>query len=496
MFLHRGGTFFYKQFRRLILLLKFQVFLYLIPILASIIPFTACKFFATPNGHGLFSFDIFLLLLMLLLPRGKALKKLVIAVVISVWGIYAETIQSIVISGLYVFMLFVTAFIPRNKKILSPAFFLFALLFVVAECGNFFYSSFMITLIDVWGLARFFWWGPIAYILTPLLLVFMLLPFAQKILWGKYRIEISHRKFFVTLVIVLAVNFGINTLQSKQRLVDFTTMDWCEILFTPGVVGQNTFLQEDIKAHLTQWDSSVNPVKDFSRPTIMIVVESWGVNKSVPYTDSLLAPYKGAEFAGITFRRAAFTQGAEWEDLDVSERGEIKLTAIPQKFRDNGLQTWFLHGYDSYFYGRQKDYPKYGFDSLLFRDDLHNRGLGECHYGYDGICDSSIVSYIDSLMTDSIPKFIFWTTLDGHPPYELAHVPGRSAACSALNLSEINCLHVTIQQNTARRIAALAARHPEYRFIIRGDHRPMASIENSGFVESFYFRWVPMVVIN
>ena len=475
---------------------KRHVFFGLVPIVISIIPFAACKFFATPNGHGLFSFDIFLLLLMLLLPRGGAMKKLVLAVIISVCGIYVDTIQSIIASGLYVVLLFVTAFIPRNKKFILPAFFLFALLFIVAECGVFFYSSFMLTLIDVWGLARFFWWGPIAYILTPLLLVCMLLPFVRKSLWGASRVEISHRSFFITLVIVLAVNFGINSLQQKQRLIEFAAMDWCEILFTPGVVGQNIYLQEDAKAHFAQWDPSVNPVKDFSRPTIMIVVESWGVNKSLSYTDSLLAPYKGAEFAGITFRRAAFTQGAEWEDLDVSERGEIETTANPQKFKDNGLQTWFLHGYDSYFYGRQRDYPEFGFDSLLFRKELKDRGLKECHYGYDGICDSSIINFIDSLMTDSAPKFIFWTTLDGHPPYELAHVPGISAACSALNLSEINCLHVTIQQNTAHRIASLAARHPEYRFIVRGDHRPMASIENSGFVESFYFRWVPMVVMN
>ena len=456
----------------------------------------ACKFFATPNGHGLFSFDIFLLMLMLLLPHDGALKKLVIAVVISVWGIYADTIQSIIVSGLYIVILFVTAFIPRSKKILLSVFFLFALLFVVAECGKFFYSSFMLTLIDVWGLARFFWWGPIAYILTPLLIVSVLLPFVRKKLWGEARTEISHLGFLIMIVALLVINLGINSLQQKQRFVEFAAMDWCEILFTPGIVSQNIYLQEDIKEHLMQWDSSVNPVKDFSQPTIMIVVESWGVNKSLPYMDSLLAPYKDAEFAGITFRRAAFTQGAEWEDLNVSERGEIMTTATPQKFKDNGLQTWFLHGYDSYFYGRQSDYPKFGFDSLYFHKELKDLGLDDCHYGYDGICDSSIISFVDSLMTDSVPKFIFWTTLDGHPPYELAQVSDKSAACSSLNLSEINCLHVTIQQNTARRIAALAARHPEYRFIIRGDHRPMASIENSGFVESFYFRWVPMVVMN
>ena len=117
---------------------KRHVFFGLVPIVISIIPFAACKFFATPNGHGLFSFDIFLLLLMLLLPRGGAMKKLVLAVIISVCGIYADTIQSIIASGLYVVLLFVTALIPRNKKFLLTAFFLFALLFIVAECGVFF----------------------------------------------------------------------------------------------------------------------------------------------------------------------------------------------------------------------------------------------------------------------------------------------------------------------------------------------------------------------
>ncbi|WP_296013911.1 hypothetical protein [uncultured Fibrobacter sp.] len=132
----------------------------------------------------------------------------------------------------------------------------------------------------------------------------------------------------------------------------------------------------------------------------------------------------------------------------------------------------------------------------MFKKDLASRGLASCHYGFDGICDTSIVNYIDSLLTDSIPKFIYWTMLDAHPPYELSGVAERSAFCKELSLSNVDCTYLTLQENSMSALAKLAAKHPECRFVIRGDHRPIGSLEQSGFVQSFYFRWVPIIVIN
>lgn len=466
------------------------------PFTASLIPFIASLFFDSPDGHGLFSFDIFILCLFASLPSGHTYKKLFIAIAICLWGILEGTIESYLVSLPYLLMLLL---MPLTRGRLQMAmFFLFTLLSVVADCGRFFYSTFVLTLPDVWGLAKFYWWGAVTYIFVPLTLSLLVTFCAKKLLKATPIKSFGHFVCFAAIALLVLFDTGAKYFYERNFVLDFPVKTWLWQLFTPGIVGENIYLQEDIKKHLPQWDLSKNPITDFAHPTVVVLVESYGINKSVPYTDSLLAPYqiKEASFVGMQFRRASFTQGAEWEDFGVTKDGKIEQIPIVQSFKNNGLQTWYLHGYDGFYYARQKDYPKFGFDSLLFHKEFERQGYADCKFGFEGICDSSIVAFMDSLLNDSIPKFIFWMTLDGHPPYEFATISQKSLACKSLELSEIDCLHITIQQNTARLIVELAKRHPNYRFVVRGDHRPMASIQDPRFVQSFYFRWVPMVVIN
>ena len=42
----------------------------------------------------------------------------------------------------------------------------------------------------------------------------------------------------------------------------------------------------------------------------------------------------------------------------------------------------------------------------------------------------------------------------------------------------------------------LKKKHPDIKFVIRGDHRPMGTFTTSDFLASFYYDWVPIVVIN
>ena len=299
------------------------------------------------------------------------------------------------------------------------------------------------------------------------------------------------------MAVFLGLNFGVNQLQCKWTIMDFAVKKWFYQVCTPGIIGQNSFLQEDIKNSFPIWPNGNKDINDATRPTIVVLVESYGVNKSVSYTDSLVAPFKkmNASFVGLYQREAGHTQGAEWEDF-LASNGTVTENVLPQQFRSKGLQTWFLHGYNADFYERQSNYSKFGFDSLLFKDDFLKRGLTDCHYGFEGICDSSIINFIDSLLLDSVPKFIYWTTLDAHPPYEFASVLEKSSVCNSLALSDVDCIYFTLQRNTSQRLAELASKHPNYRFVIRGDHRPMGSLEQSDFVQSFYFRWVPLVILN
>lgn len=468
-----------------------------VPILASFVPYLSCQFFDSPQLHGVFSADEFFLLLALTLPSGKILRKIPFVAVIFVFAFYEESIDGFVTAGVYLLMFLIVSLIPRQKKFLAPVFLLFSLFFFIADCGHFFYSTFVLKISDVWNLARFFWWGPVLFVVLPISIIGLQYLYARKVLWGEKRLEISHSLAFGILLISVSLDYGLNQVQQRQPIMEYPAKQYFRQLLSPGLVGQNNFLQEDIKAMIPVWPTEKIVVEDYSKTTVMVLVESYGVNKSIPYTKALLAPFDSskAEFAGLYLRGAAHTQGAEWEDFG-TPGGNIREKPLPLKFKENNFQTFYLHGYSGSFYERQKNYAKFGFDSLLFRSDLENKGLSSCRYGFVGICDSSIINYIDSLITDTVPKFIYWTTLDAHPPYEWAEISKKSSICKTLSLSDIDCSYFTLQENTMRLLAKLAAKHPETQFIIRGDHRPMGSASEEGFVQSFYFRWVPLVILN
>lgn len=473
-----------------------KVYFFIIPVCASFLTGVASFLFATPQGHGFFSVDVLFLLLFFLLPRGKFLWKMPFVIIVWIYAIASNSIDAYATAGIVFILVVLSAAIPRNRQFLLPAFIVLALFSSIADWANFFYATFVLTLSDVWGLAKFFWWGPCLFLLIPLLQILLEVFFARKILWGE-RLEISHLTAYVIATLVIGLNFSISALQLKQPILDFSVKKWMWQLCTPGIIGHNLYLQEDIKAAFSIWEKKKSVITDFSKPTVVVLIESFGVNKSMAYTDSLLALYKNSKvaFIGLFPRDAAHTQGAEWEDFGAPQ-GSLNEKIVPQQFKANGLETWFLHGYDGDFYERDENYDKFGFDHLLFKKDFEERNFSSCQYGFKGICDSSVAVFIDSLLADSLPKFIYWTTLDAHPPYEFAKIREKSIACESLALSDVDCTYFTLQQNTARYLVQLAQKYPNYRFVIRGDHRPMGSLEQSDFVQSFYFRWVPLVILN
>lgn len=471
--------------------------LFIVPVIATIIPYLAAHFFDSPQLHGVLSADTFFLLLLLLLPEGKILWKIPFVIFAVLYAVSSSSIDAYAVAGVYTLMVFSSAIIPRSKRFVFPVYTAFALLILIADSGNFFYSTFVLTIPDVWGLAKFYWWGIILFFTAPLAVVFLELFFARKILWGKQRIALSHISVYIICSLSLALNFGIYKLQDRQPIMDFSLQKWFWQICTPGIIGQSPFLQADIKENFSIWERESTVIEDYRRPTIMILVESYGINKSIEYTRALLAPFNksNSKFIGLYLRDAAHTQGAEWEDFLVPG-GIISRTPLPQLFKDNGMQSFYIHGYDEKFYERGNNYSNYGFDHLLFKEEMTKQNFASCHYGFDGICDSTIIGLIDSLITDTIPKFIYWTTLDAHPPYEMAKLTKKSSKCASLSLSDVDCTYFSLQETTLQKIAVLASNHPEYRIIIRGDHRPMGSLEQSNFVQSFYFRWVPLVILN
>lgn len=469
------------------------LYLFVVALAASLVPYLAVDFFDVPFIHGLLSFDAVLLLVALCSP--KLSKKGVAACLLALiaYAVYGGTLASVVLSCFYSLLLLVNMFLPRKKVTIAVCFAVFSLVAIVADASVFFYNGFRLYLSDVWGLASFFWWGVLLFLAAPCLCVALQYFFARKILWGKLRLEFSPAKCATLLLILFAVHFAVSFLQERQPILSFPVKDAVDQMFLKGVESKSVLLQQDAKETFAQWNAD-EPVHDFNKPTLQILVESWGTRKDVSYAKKLFEPYIGSDdvtFWGVFLREAAYTQSAEFEDLDARGFPDSRWFSALKNFKSHGYQAWYVHGYEGNFYKRKENYGVYGFDSLYFMEELVQKGLATCKLGFTGICDSSIVNFLDSLMTDSVPKYIYWTTLDTHPPYE------KSVVGSDCEKSEdgIECIYTKLQLNTAAQIVKLARKHPEYRIVVRGDHRPMGAL-GSGFVSSFYYRWVPMVVFH
>lgn len=466
--------------------------LLLLPLVASFLPYLACELFNSNRPRGLLSFDILLFVLLFSLDAKQIRFRAVVSCFAIVLAIVGGSVEHSI--TLFFYLTFIWLPIAVKKYLVRLALFAtVALIVLVCDAGVFFYNTFAMSMADAWGVAKFFWWGVVLFFAVPCVQILIELLFARNIVAGVKAIKISPVAAVLLITVVLAMHLGVGKLQNRQPILEFSIKEYAWQLANPDVVGHNPTLQEDMKAAVPQINLSEIKV-DFSKPTVMILVESWGVNKNVDITKALLAPYNAVTnktVSGIGLRTESFTQGAEFEDFETNQE-----QTVVQRFKQHGFTTMYLHGYAGNFYKRNENYQKYGFDEILFKEDFERKNLQSCKFGFSGICDSSIAHFIDTLLEDPSPKFIYWTTLDGHLPYEGQILEERPASCDLFGLSEFECVYFARQEKTARYIAALVKKHPDVNFIVRGDHRPPGSVVHPRFSANYYYRWVPIVIVT
>ncbi|WP_295860286.1 sulfatase-like hydrolase/transferase [uncultured Fibrobacter sp.] len=467
-------------------------------LLASFGCFIAFDYFATPTLHGIINGDVLLFLLVLSQPQKKGKFKLFLLLA----GVASFFFFNPVI-GICVVFATAVSFIRRDiawpSIVPIGVFFLFS---IVADCTIFFKDSFMMNFAQIWEVCSFFWWGAILFFLVPLGYTTVVIWFARKSLWGTNRLILNPLLFVALALFVLIANIGVTSLQSRMLLVDFPIYrcfrDYNVYKPFDGVdVTESKISGEDLSENTKKvfeiWDSTKGTIK---KKSVFVLVESYGVHKDTTIAKHMIyEPFKDTHitFSGILSRHAAHTQGAELEDLGNVNYYDSSETPMLTSMRAENVESFFLHGYLGSFYSRSEKYKSFGFDSLLFINELRSMGAKTCRYGFEGICDSSITSFIDSILHEPGDKFVFWTTLDSHPPYKSNLIlPGYSVFCKNINVSEEECTYYSLIENTLKRVAALAQRHPDYQFVIRGDHRPMGTIDP----DDYYFAWVPMIILN
>lgn len=464
-----------------------------VAILAAFPSFLAINFFDAPVLHGFISFDIFFLSLLLLRKRSNLLWQIPLSVSIFLFAFWENTIAAYMVGFVYFIAIWLFCWFECISKVKLLFWILSSLFVIVSDWSIFFESAFSITLGDLLGIAKFYWWGVPLFFMVPLLQMGTILYFFRFAIRKRERIPTW--AVFFALSLLLGINFILGHVQKRITMLDFPLYSFFEQQTSPSRISHNVYLQADIKRHYRIIHEKELMV-DSIQPTIMILVESWGVRKNFTLNDSDFNFFskKNVKLFGIRERLNSYTQGAEWEDFK-TPNGIANDSSPIALYGKEKYQTWYLHGYDGDFYDREKNYPRLGFDSLKFKNEFINKGLRTCNYGFTGICDSAMSRYVELVMSDSVKKFIYWTTLDSHPPYETQSLI-KNDFCKSQNLSKIECIHETRIRHTLKQIASLAEKYPKYRFIVQGDHRPMGSLAESDFVQSFYYRWVPVIVLN
>lgn len=143
--------------------------------------------------------------------------------------------------------------------------------------------------------------------------------------------------------------------------------------------------------------------------------------------DAAAAKSKMLEVAVPTY--ASYTVRTEFELMYGLPVRSLMDTITPQKeivpetpssmvslLGGMGYKTAYVHPFTSTFYGRDKIYATYGFDSMLFEEDLT---VPVERFANDYISDRTVAKQLLKLVQDTDePLYVHTTTMQNHQPYD------------------------------------------------------------------------------
>jgi hypothetical protein len=286
------------------------------------------------------------------------------------------------------------------------------------------------------------------------------------------------------LFVALILHLEANNQYAAQPLAQFPTIDYLERTAPRPV--QRSEITNEFRNKFAVTDSVfiTRNYVDTTRSNVIILVESWGVPLDIQRFEEQLKVFNTPTVVGIHNRMYSRTRTAEREDLIQTFKrdttGHRDTTFLPQTFANIGYKTTFLFGGDSLEQWRYKYIANMGFNNSFYGK---KSSIGHI------LNDAQMIAGIDSTLTDSTQKhFIAWTTRDTKFP-----LPGFTSIYNS-PATTIDSAYTERLASTLKRIANLAKKHPETRFIVQGDHNPILSPLK--FQERFYKRWVPFVILN
>ncbi len=119
-------------------------------------------------------------------------------------------------------------------------------------------------------------------------------------------------------------------------------------------------------------------------------------------------------------------RGLNTPNMPQRELADREQPAIAQYYKNWGYKTAYVHPFQSSFYSRSRIYGEFGFDTMIFHDDIDNVSdftVPVEHYG-TYVDDSTVFSQlVDLIKTTDEPMYIHTTTMQNHQPYDQGEDP-------------------------------------------------------------------------
>jgi Sulfatase len=223
------------------------------------------------------------------------------------------------------------------------------------------------------------------------------------------------------------------------------------------------------------------------RNVLMIVVEALG-QFADPWRQSvLLQPFQNPELlkrydvsTGSTTYYGSTTAAEMRELCNTRESYETllegkQLVCLPHQMEQRGYRTVSLHNFTSNFFQRKDWYPKLGFETQLFRDDLAGYLKRQCGGPFRGPCDVDVVPFIGKQLREARkPTLFYWMTLSTHVPIAPNEgSPRLNCTRDGGPIGQVEVCYMTeMWMDVFDAIGRMTAELPPTEILLVGDHAP------------------------
>lgn len=320
---------------------------------------------------------------------------------------------------------------------------------------------------------------------------------AELILLWKLSSKITIKNVLVVMFLFLLVN-SVVYIADKGKGLDVTVYNTSfanssTVYFIQNqeknfsnLLGGNNLVPSPYYNATTPWIKKIQQHTPLNKKLFLIVLESWGEPLNKAIQEDILQNLKEKSdsfdyFDQGSFKFYGFTVEGELRELcqlypTTLDLYQIKTgfqNCMPHQLNELGYETVGIHGGGAVIYGRKEWYPKAGFKTRTFQEDL-NKPVN-C-IPFDGICDWDVLPYIKSVFAKDQKVFNYWLTLTSHFEYYTHDIHNKRFDCSVYNIPNDGnaCHNFMLQAQFFDYIADLVSA-PEMKgveVIIVGDHPP------------------------